>query len=68
MKKHIYLFILIASIISACEGYLGVSGKVIDENGNPLSNVQIIAEGTGKRGGVIDTVYTDSNGFLIYQL
>lgn len=39
--KHIILVLLIVFLIQSCDCRQNVSGKIIDENNNPIENVEI---------------------------
>jgi hypothetical protein len=58
MKLFTYLFFIFCLL--ACEGFIGGSGVVKDQDGNPIADAQLLLR---IRGNTLDTIlYTDSLG------
>lgn len=60
MKFLIYFFTFFIFFLTACEGFVGGSGVVKDQNGNPIPEAQLLLT---IRRNTLDTIfYTDSTG------
>lgn len=68
LQKFIRLFSLsgVAFVLTACYGCpyaeYDVEGRVYDENGNPLENMQVIVSTYDRNWDYPDTVYTKADG------